>query len=351
MFIILPAVLWKTSDIQQPAQNASNALIGVKSAAPAPEATPVPAAAPPSGSTAPSFVERQLPADHSGGAQLPARVCLHPSAALLPIPAAGAQTNVVKSASDGGNSYDAVVAGIRIFLREMENGITNLRVYLVDVTETRKEFYAEYDDNQGGHHLWRSGVFYDTQTQLIYGADEKGALALGFDLDLNQMTLYSARNTWQRDFGFNMFYDLLAPAIGDYYQTMRVMFRYAGMDWMIQFWKGQYAVTVGGEFGLYNKPPERLYGFYDSASDEWLMPMSMKLYRCGRLLFERPVQPHWWMTGFRGGVCLPAMLRLEGSIEFPSAEMKDAFLSALESGAYRGFEYAAEGNIVRFAWQ
>lgn len=344
--------MWKTSDTGLSAQPASNARITVKSAAPAASRvqTPVRANTQPSGVPAENSPDGQKTKDRFGTALLPAAPACQTPAALRGAPGDIPESTGAQIASDGGNSYDAVLAGIRIFLREMENGITNLRVYLQDVAENRKEFYAEYDDNQGNHHLWRSGVFYDTQTRIIYGADEKGALALGFDLDLNQMILYSARNTWQRDFGFNVFYDLLAPAIGDYYQTMLVKFDYAGLDWMVQFWKGQYAVTVGGEFGIYNKPPDRPYGFYDSASDEWLMPMSMKLYRCDRLLFERPVQPHWWMTGFRGGVCVPSMLRLEGSIEFPSAEMKDAFLSALAGGTYRGFAYTAEGNTVCFTW-
>lgn len=353
ILFVAPAAAWKTSDASQPAQPASNAVIAVKSAAPAPSPAQTPARfdTQPSGAPALSEYTGQKPSDIFGAARLPAAASKHPRAALPQATLDAAESTGAQAASVGGNSYDTTVAAIKAFLREMENGIKNMRIYLVDVAENRKEFYAEYDDNQGSHHLWRSGVFYDTQTQIIYGADEKGALALGFDWDLNQMTLYSARNTWQRDFGFNVFYDLLAPAIGDYYQTMRVMFRYADMDWMVQFWKGQYAVTVGGEFGIYNKPLDRPYGFYDSAADEWLMPMSMKLYRCDQLLFERPVQPHWWMTGFRGGVCVPAMLRLEGSIEFPSAGMKDAFVSALENGTYPGFEYTAEGNTVCFAWQ
>ncbi|OQA67185.1 MAG: hypothetical protein BWY37_01251 [Firmicutes bacterium ADurb.Bin262] len=350
VFMILPAAAWKTSEGQVPLQTAVNTRIAVKSAAPA-AAVPVSAAAQASGSNAGAEPDGQNTKDACACARIPARASFRSSSAVSEASLVVAASTGARTAAGSGHSYDATVAAIRAFLREMDNGIKNMRVYLQDVAENRREFYAEYDDNQGNHHLWRSGVFYDTQTQMIYGADEKGALSLGFDLDHRQMTLYAAKNTWQRDFGFNAFYDLLAPAVGDYYQTMRVMFRYAGMDWMVQFWKGQYAVTVGGEFGIYNKPLDRPNGFYDSASDEWLMPMSMKLYCCDKLLFERPLQPHWWMTGFKGGVCLPSMLRLEGSIEFPSAEMEDSFIYALANGSYSGFEYAAEGDTVRFAWQ
>ena len=351
--VVAPASVWKTSDIPQPVKQPSNARIEVKSASPAPLRAQNQVCIDIQPSGAPPLSERngQKPFDTLSTARLSAAVSQTAGETLPHAPIGNAEPTKAQTTADGGNSYDAVLAGIKIFLREMENGITNLRVYLVDVAENRKEFYAEYDDNQGNHHIWRSGVFYDTQTQLIYGADEKGALALGFDFDHGQMMLYAAKNTWQRDFGFNVFYDLLAPAVGDYYQTMRVMFRYADMDWMVQFWKGQYAVTVGGEFGIYNKPLDRPYGFYDSATDEWLMPMSMKLYSGGRLLLERPVQPHWWMTGFKGGLCLPSMLRLEGSIEFPAVEMKDAFAAALETGAYPGFAHTVEGNTIRFTWQ
>lgn len=129
-------------------------------------------------------------------------------------------------------------------------------------------------------------------------------------------------------------------------------FPYDGQDWLVQFWKGQYFnVFTGAEFGFYNKPQDKSVEFYDCASDEWMVPMSMKLYQNGCLLFVREPELHWWMTGFKIGACLPSMLTLEGTIEFKTAEMKDAFLAALEAQPPEGVTYTVQGNLFSFVWQ
>ena len=260
------------------------------------------------------------------------------------------ESGTASSASVESTAPNSAFSAIEAFLREYQKGIRNIKVYLKDAGVHLREFYAEYDDNNGEHHLWMSNVFYDTSEQKIYGGDNKGALSLGFDWDLNQMVLYSSTDTWLKNYGFCRLYDMASPAVSYNYRTVRVKFRYRGMDWMVQFWKGQYVITVGGEFAVYHKPADRLSDFYDCAVQDGMMPMSMKLYQCNRILFERPLQTHWCMSGYQGGFCLPFQLRLEGSIKFPSADMKNAFVAAAKKMVWSDFRCTAKGNTVSFIW-
>ena len=101
------------------------------------------------------------------------------------------------------------------------------------------------------------------------------------------------------------------------YDTVRIKFQYGEMDWMVQLWKGNYAITNGGEIGIYHKPTDRLIEFYDCAENSELPQMAMTLRRGDQILFTRGLQPHWWMTGFQlGTLYKPAQLTLDGQLIF-----------------------------------
>lgn len=99
-----------------------------------------------------------------------------------------------------------------------KTGIHNFEVYLVPVSENLQEFYGAYDDNEGVHHVLPSTVFYNTQTQLIYDDDQKGALHTGFNVDVGQMMYYSPIYSWHRELGYCRMYDIMAPVVGDYFK-------------------------------------------------------------------------------------------------------------------------------------
>lgn len=261
-----------------------------------------------------------------------------------------ASASAKSGASKQSDPTNAAIVAIKAFINEYNDGISNLTVYLKEVGENLMEFYAEYDDDAGEHHVWKSNVFYDLEKQIIYGKDNAGALALGFDWDVDQMIFYTPTNAWQRGFGFSELYDFLSPAATYYYKTIRMKFSCNGKDWLIQFWKGRYSISTGAEIGIYNKPLDRKEEFYDCAADDCMMPMSMKLYKSNKLLFERPLQTHWWLTGFKGGFGFLCQLRLEGAIEFPSAQMKDAFTDAVDRKIFTAFKYTVQGNTVSFVW-
>ena len=91
------------------------------------------------------------------------------------------------------------------------------------------------------------GLFYDPAQEIFYGANNAGLLGIGFDFDVAQKIFYTPINPWQRNFGFCELYDAAAPFTGMFYNTVRFKFDYAGKNWLIQVWKGQYGITTGGE--------------------------------------------------------------------------------------------------------
>lgn len=292
-------------------------------------------------------VEKDIPAS-------PAVEKLLDTAAVISQPFPGVQNpgaatpdHAVTGLTGDGSFIDA--AGH--FLSIYDQGINNFVMYTVDAGDGIREFVAEYDNDAGEHKISYSGVYYDETKNIIYGRDERGVFAIGFDYDVGQHTIYAAKNSWLRDFGFCALYDMLSPLIGYDYQTVRIKFPYDGRDWMIQLWKGRYIITMGGEIGVYNKPQDRAEEFYDCSGDEYLMPISMKLRIGEDILFTRESQNSWWQTGFKLSRLVPPwMLTLEGTIVFPDEVMRDAFTAAIDAKAGNQVRYTVDGNAVSFVW-
>ena len=202
------------------------------------------------------------------------------------------------------------------------------------------------------------GLFYDPAQEIFYGANNAGLLGIGFDFDVAQKIFYTPINPWQRNFGFCELYDAAAPFTGMFYNTVRFKFEYAGKDWLIQVWKGQYGITTGGELGVYNKSQNRETEFYDCASDEAMLNMGFTLSKkdVGEL-FTRKMQMHWWQTGFVVLMATPpSALTMSCKIDMKDADMLKAFeQSMLEQGFKKGDgetdgTYAIDGLRVTFTW-
>ncbi len=154
--------------------------------------------------------------------------------------------------------------------------------------------------------------------------------ACGFEYDEEQGIYYSSLEPWQKNFGFNVIYDMSAPLAGMYYSTERVYFRYDNKDWMIQMWKGQYGITAGAEIGVYNKTDKIMQ--YDCASEDEYLEMSFDFYNQDKYVFSRGPEKHWWLTGFKifnAGV--PILIDLDITIKFPTKSMADAFEQGLKN--------------------
>lgn len=152
------------------------------------------------------------------------------------------------------------------------------------------------------------------------------------------------RNCWQKKYGFNYVFDLVAPLFLLEYDYTRAFFNYDGMDWMIQLWKGQYGlVFFGSEVGVYNRPEsddeETWLAHYDSPQEQDYLTIGTALYHkyygTDEYVqeFETPYERHWWATGFVPGHLADltpcSELRLETRITLKDEVMAEKFADAL----------------------
>ena len=197
-----------------------------------------------------------------------------------------------------------------------------------------------------------TGILYDSVNNMMVGKNGDPAF-MGYYLDFNQNYIYTGINVWQREMGFNIFYDIfcyLTPFFF-HYTTQRVKFDYDGREWMFQMWKGRYALANGGELGVYTREAERDGSFYDCAADEDMLVMSIAVYHGDDLIFEREPTLHWWVTGFAlsDTAYLPESLTLISTITMRDAEMLSVVVQALDKK--RGIiDYVVDGLDVTITW-
>ena len=186
---------------------------------------------------------------------------------------------------------------------------------------------------------------------------------LGFLWDDDDKVFYSAHEAWQRNFGYNRFYDFAAQFLLLYYDTCRVKFTYGGRDWLIQFWKGQYGlILIGAEVGVYSKPENSPTGQYDCADDSNLFSLGYTLYSHDKVLFVRSYQETWWLTGFKIGKIDKfsdrSQLSMRIRITLKDDGMREAFVKALckwgvgfkEGDAQEKDTFYVLGNDVYIMW-
>ncbi len=197
-----------------------------------------------------------------------------------------------------------------------------------------------------------SGILYDTVNNAFVGKNGQPAI-FGYYLDLNNNLVYTGIDVWQRNMGFNIFYDIfcyLTPFFF-HYTTQRVKFVYQGKDWMFQMWKGRYAIANGGELGIYTRDESKNGSFYDCASDEDMLVMSIAVYHGDELIFKRDPMLHWWVTGFAisDTAYLPESLTLVSTITMRDQEMLDLAVEAFAKK--KGIiDYEVDGLDVTITW-
>jgi len=153
--------------------------------------------------------------------------------------------------------------------------------------------------------------------------------------DLISTTMYP----WQREMGFCRQYDEAAPVMNMVYDCEPIYFNYEGKRWLLEFWKGQYGLTTGGEIGIYvndsslpDDDPRKL--FYCAAADEDRLQMQFVLRKKGQVIMERK-EYTWWLTGFKAGEYSKACeLTMEIMITFPNMAMRKAFCKGLIRAGY-----------------
>ncbi len=216
------------------------------------------------------------------------------------------------------------------------------------------ELCLNFNYKDGTTERFGTSILINTRTGECMARDGRGMFSLGFNYNLQDLTLYATTNCWMRDFGFCLFYDIAAnsmPAVFKY-NTRRFKFDYDGYEWMIQIWKGNYLMTNGGEVGLYCRTPEKFGSFYECASDEQLLPMSMQIYHGDKLLVDMPEQKHWWINGFNmsGTLYSPDSLTMKFTVEMPDEEMLKAFCDAMGKHYMSDVYYNVDGLKVSVVW-
>lgn len=182
------------------------------------------------------------------------------------------------------------------------------------------------------------------------------------------------KKAWQKNFGFNFAYDMVAPILLFEYDYVRVFFTYGGYDWMIQMWKGQYGmVFYGSEVGVYLRPTggkeATKYSHYNCAGPDNYLKIGSTLYHQDtdgrfKVEYERPYEEHWWCTGFVPGHLRDTTpcdeLRTVTHITLKDAEMAKLFTDGLKECGFgvaygkdrlRNDTFFMDGKDVYLQWQ
>lgn len=175
----------------------------------------------------------------------------------------------------------------------------------------------------------------------------------GFAYEPYQDIFYSLQYPWQRELGYCKLYDEASATMSMIIDCEPICFKYNGKKWLIEFWKGQYGMTTGGEVGIYYTSGSELDipglfsgTFYYSVKDEDRMNISFAFRKKGNLLFTRSGY-HWWLTGFKlGEFSKPSELTMDIVIDMYDRQMVKAFIDALVKAGYKENEYSVQGRRV-----
>ncbi len=208
----------------------------------------------------------------------------------------------------------------------------------------------------GAQEQLRPGIYINSVTGECSNKeiDGTGLVNTGFNMNLSEMMVYATINGWMRNYGFCLFYDFMvamSPLLWNY-DTLRFKFDYDGLEWMIQIWKGNYLITNGGEVGLYNREPGSFGSYYDCATDDQLLEMSLQIWHGDDLLVNQEPQMHWWINGFHMSkrMYIPESLKMCFSIVMPDEEMLNAFCESMDKHYKKAVTYTVEGLKVNVVW-
>ena len=175
----------------------------------------------------------------------------------------------------------------------------------------------------------------------------------GFYFESSGDIISSKMYCWQREMGYCRLYDELAPSLNMIIDCEPIYFDYDKRRWLIEFWKGQYGMTTGGEVGIYVTDKEDIDipgvfsgPFYECVTNKERLDMKFTLIKEKEQVFKRQGH-HWWLTGFDvGRFSNPSNLSMEIILEFPNSQMKDEFINGLKRAGYKDNDYQSTGNSV-----
>ncbi len=254
------------------------------------------------------------------------------------------------------SSGNDLLAYLLHFLGVYMSVIKECEIYSLP-SEENPEIYVVYLRiiyKDGGEEILDPGILINSETGDVTNRDNSGLVGIGFNFDLSELLVYATVDCWMRDFGFCLFYDILAtsmPLIYNY-DTRRFKFDYDGLEWMIQIWKGNYLITNGGEVGIYNRKPGSIGTYYDCATDEQMMNMTLQVIHGDKVLVDEGPMKHWWINGFNMSdrMYIPSSLTMKFSIDMPDEEMVNAFCKAIDNHFMHDVTYTVDGLTVNVVW-
>lgn len=177
----------------------------------------------------------------------------------------------------------------------------------------------------------------------------------GFSYFSEQDIITSTLDAWQREYGYTALFDQTAHHFNMIFDSEPVYFNYQNRTWLIEFWKGQYGINIGGEIGIYYadtvlEPAQYDKSLFHSIPDDKILSLRMELfYKEARLFSIRRF--HWWLTGFcMGTYCEPEDLTMHISISFPDSRMLQSFTDSLLQAGYRKRDLCICGLTVAFTF-
>lgn len=177
----------------------------------------------------------------------------------------------------------------------------------------------------------------------------------GYCYDCREGVFSSRLDAWQREFGFRAHYDKTAAAFNMVYDCEPIYFNYEGKTWLLEFWKGQYGINIGGEIGIYQANmqvpvEEREHVLFHSVDDREMLKFAVQLSNKQNEKF-RLFRKHWWLAGFcLGTFDIPENLVMDISITFPDYYMMQMFLHGMSEAGYCNNEICVCGHTVNFTF-
>ena len=275
----------------------------------------------------------------------------------------------------GAFGYTIVDSAIEDRVATLESEVVELREIISDyhknITET---IFTTISDNT------KTGTQNSTTTKPLTPLAKwlSENQVVGYRYEPNGDFFYTDdKDCWQKNAGYNEFYDNYAPAAAMFIDQIRIRFTYENKDWMLQLWKGQYGwLFVGAETGVYTAPKgtdkggEGNASYYNCADKEdWLYMQSDCYWSEGNnghyeKIFTREYDKYWWSTGYVWGQLTKyskprTEVKLKNRITFKSEEMASLFARGLkEAGFVRAIDsdqlvddsYYQSGNDVWLLW-
>lgn len=181
------------------------------------------------------------------------------------------------------------------------------------------------------------------------------AAPFGFAYLPAQDIITSRTDAWQRSFGYRSLFDKTASRFNMVFDCEPICFNYRNRTWMLELWKGQYGINVGGEIGIYRadtilSPDEFENAVFHSVPDSQMLPFCMELCLRGERLFSVR-HLHWWLTGFwMGHYCEPEDLVMKVSVTCLDCEMMSRLVESLLNMGYNEYELAICDLTVSFSF-